>query len=125
VAESIEASAVPQRIEARRSACIDGFLGEPFPLPEAVQRLPTCRIAFTVSGVTGTEGRRPVSDGPVSAVDLDLTRWWSATGEACLRHVSRAPLFEMLHKLLLHSNGGSDVNRVRRETGKVLARMVD
>ena len=104
-AEDIEASPAAQRIEADRIAWIehlpkepaavfDWMLGQP---PQTVQRLLTFLVASTVNGITGTDTGRPVNDGLARALGLDMTRWWSATGEAYLQHVSKARVVEVVH----------------------------
>jgi ParB family chromosome partitioning protein len=104
-AEDIEASPAAQRIEADRIAWIenlpkepdavfDWMLGQP---SQTVQRLLTFLVASTVNGITGTDAGRPVNDGLARALGLDMTRWWSATGEAYLQHVSKARVVEVVH----------------------------
>lgn len=104
-AEDIEASPAAQRIEADRIAWIenlpkgpdavfDWMLRQP---PQTVQRLLTFLVASTVNGITGTDAGRPVNDGLARALGLDMTRWWSATGEAYLQHVSKARVVEVVH----------------------------
>jgi ParB family chromosome partitioning protein len=65
--------------------------------PQTVQRLLTFLVASTVNGITGTDAGRPVNDGLARALGLDMTRWWSATGEAYLQHVSKARVVEVVH----------------------------
>ncbi len=104
-AEDIEASPAAQRIEADRIAWIehlpkepdavfDWMLGQP---SQTVQRLLTFLVASTVNGITGTDAGRPINDGLARALGLDMTRWWSATGEAYLQHVSKARVVEVVH----------------------------
>lgn len=104
-AEDIEASPAAQRIEADRIAWIehlpkepeavfDWMLGQP---PQTVQRLLTFLVASTVNGINGTDAGRPVNDGLARALGLDMTRWWSATGEAYLQHVSKTRVVEVVH----------------------------
>jgi len=104
-AEDIEASPAARRIEADRIAWIehlpkepdavfDWMLGQP---SQTVQRLLTFLVASTVNGITGTDTGRPVNDGLARALGLDMTRWWSATGEAYLQHVSKARVVEVVH----------------------------
>jgi ParB family chromosome partitioning protein len=104
-AEDIEASPAAQRIEADRIAWIehlpkepdavfDWMLGQP---SQTVQRLLTFLVASTVNGITGTDAGRPINDGLARALGLDMTRCWSATGEAYLQHVSKARVVEVVH----------------------------
>jgi len=104
-AEDIEASPAARRIEADRidwiehlpkepDAVFDWMLRQP---PQTVQRLLTFLVASTVNGITGTDAGRPVNDGLARALGLDMTRWWSATGEAYLQHVSKARVVEVVH----------------------------
>lgn len=104
-AEDIEASPAAQRIEAVRIAWIEHLPKEPDAVfdwmlrqpPQTVQRLLTFLVACTVNGITGTDAGRPVNDGLACALGLDMTRWWSATGEAYLQHVSKARVVEVVH----------------------------
>ena len=104
-AEDIEASPAAQRIEADRAAWIANLPKEPDAVfdwmlrqpPQTVQRLLTFLVASTVNGITGTDTGRPVNDGLARALGLDMTRWWSATGEAYLQHVSKARVVEVVH----------------------------
>ena len=104
-AEDIEASPAAQRIEADRIAWIEHLPKEPDAVfdwmlrqpPQTVQRLLTFLVASTVNGITGTDTGRPVDDGLARALGLDMTRWWSATGEAYLQHVSKARVVEVVH----------------------------
>ncbi|MBS0449256.1 MAG: ParB N-terminal domain-containing protein [Proteobacteria bacterium] len=104
-AEDIEASPAAQRIEADRIAWIEHLPKEPDAVfdwmlqqpPQTVQRLLTFLVASTVNGITGTDADRPVNDGLARALGLDMTRWWSATGEAYLQHVSKARVVEVVH----------------------------
>ncbi len=104
-AEDIEASPAAQRIEADRIAWIEHLPKEPDAVfdwmlrqpPQTVQRLLTFLVASTVNGITGTDAGRPVNDGLARALGLDMTRWWSATGEAYLQHVSKARVVEVVH----------------------------
>ena len=104
-AEDIEASPAAQRIEADRIAWIESLPKEPDAVfdwmlrqpPQTVQRLLTFLVASTVNGITGTDAGRPVNDGLARALGLDMTRWWSATGEAYLQHVSKARVVEVVH----------------------------
>ena len=104
-AEDIEASPAAQRIEADRIAWIENLPKEPDAVfdwmlrqpPQTVQRLLTFLVASTVNGITGTDAGRPVNDGLARALGLDMTRWWSATGEAYLQHVSKARVVEVVH----------------------------
>lgn len=104
-AEDIEASPAAQRIEADRVAWIEHLPKEPDAVfdwmlrqpPQTVQRLLTFLVASTVNGITGTDAGRPVNDGLARALGLDMTRWWSATGEAYLQHVSKARVVEVVH----------------------------
>jgi ParB family chromosome partitioning protein len=106
-AEDIEASPAAQRIEADRAAWIENLPKEPEAVfdwmllqpPQTVQRLLTFLVASTVNGITGTDAGRPVNDGLARALGLDMTRWWSATGEAYLQHVSKARVVEVVHEL--------------------------
>ncbi len=103
-AEDIEASPAAQRIEADRIAWIEHLPKEPDAVfdwmlqqpPQTVQRLLTFLVASTVNGITGTDTGRPVNDGLARALGLDMTRWWSATGEAYLQHVSKARVVEVV-----------------------------
>ena len=104
-AEDIEASPAARRIEADRIAWIENLPKEPDAVfdwmlrqpPQTVQRLLTFLVAFTVNGIAGTDAGRPVNDGLARALGLDMTRWWSATGEAYLQHVSKARVVEVVH----------------------------
>ena len=104
-AEDIEASPAAQRIEAVRIAWIEHLPKEPDAVfdwmlrqpPQTVLRLLTFLVACTVNGITGTDAGRPVNDGLACALGLDMTRWWSATGEAYLQHVSKARVVEVVH----------------------------
>ncbi|MFZ5521275.1 ParB/RepB/Spo0J family partition protein [Caldimonas caldifontis] len=104
-AEDIEACQAAQRIEADRIAWIEHLPKEPDAVfdwmlrqpPQTVQRLLTFLVASTVNGITGTDTGRPVNDGLARALSLDMTRWWSATGEAYLQHVSKARVVEVVH----------------------------
>ena len=104
-AEDIEACQAAQRIEADRIAWIERLPKEPDAVfdwmlrqpPQTVQRLLTFLVASTVNGITGTDTGRPVNDGLARALGLDMTRWWSATGEAYLQHVSKARVVEVVH----------------------------
>jgi ParB family chromosome partitioning protein len=104
-AENIEASPAAQRIEADRAAWIENLPKEPGAVfdwmlrqpPQTVQRLLTFLVASTVNGITGSDAGRPVNDGLARALGLDMTRWWSATGEAYLQHVSKARVVEVVH----------------------------
>ena len=104
-AEDIEASPAARRIEADRIAWIENLPKEPDAVfdwmlrqpPQTVQRLLTFLVASTVNGITGTDAGRPVNDGLARALGLDMTRWWSATGEAYLQHVSKARVVEVVH----------------------------
>ena len=104
-AEDIEASPAAQRIEADRIAWIENLPKEPDAVfdwmlrqpPQTVQRLLTFLVASTVNGITGADTGRPVNDGLARALGLDMTRWWSATGEAYLQHVSKARVVEVVH----------------------------
>jgi ParB family chromosome partitioning protein len=104
-AEDIEASPAAQRIEADRIAWIEHLPKEPDAVfdwvlrqpPQTVQRLLTFLVASTVNGITGTDAGRPVNDGLARALGLDMTRWWSATGEAYLQHVSKARVVEVVN----------------------------
>ncbi|MGE0675216.1 MAG: ParB/RepB/Spo0J family partition protein [Methylibium sp.] len=106
-AEDIEASPAAQRIETDRAVWIECLPKEPSAVlgwmlaqpPEIVQRLLTFLVATTVNGITGTDGGRPVNDGLARAVGLDMTRWWSATGEAYLRHVPKARVVEVVREV--------------------------
>lgn len=104
-AEDIEASTAAQRIEADRAAWIENLPKEPGAVfdwmlrqpPQTVQRLLTFLVASTVNGITGTDAGRPVNDGLARALGLEMTRWWSATGEAYLQHVSKARVVEVVN----------------------------
>ena len=104
-AEDIEASPAAQRIEADRIAWIEHLPKEPDAVfdwmlrqpPQTVQRLLTFLVASTVNGTTGTDAGQSVNDGLARALGLDMTRWWSATGEAYLQHVSKARVVEVVH----------------------------
>lgn len=58
--------------------------------PKTAQQRLTFKVASAVNGFTGTDAGRPVNDGLARALGLDMTRWWSATGEAYLQRVSKA-----------------------------------
>lgn len=104
-AEDIEASPAAQRIEADRIAWIEHLPKEPDAVfdwmlqqpPQTVQRLLTFLVASTVNGITGADTGRPVNDGLARALGLEMTRWWSATGESYLQHVSKARVVEVVH----------------------------
>jgi ParB family chromosome partitioning protein len=104
-AEDIEGSPAAQRIEADRAASIENLPKEPDAVfdwmllqpTQTVQRLLTFLVASTVNGITGTDAGRPVNDGLARALGLDMTRWWSATGDAYLQHVSKARVVEVVH----------------------------
>lgn len=51
----------------------------------------------TVDGITGTDSGQPVNDGLARVLGLDATRRWLGTGEAYLRHVSKARVVEVVH----------------------------
>jgi ParB family transcriptional regulator, chromosome partitioning protein len=113
--EDIEASPAAQRIEADRIAWMEHLPKEPDAVfdwmlqqpPQTVQRLLTFLVASTVNGITGTDTGRRVNDGLAGALGLDMRRWWSATGEAYLQHVSKARVVEVVHTVAGAKAAGS------------------
>ena len=106
-ADDIDASEAGQRLEADRTVWIERLPKEPaavFPWllaqsAELVQGLLTFLIASTVNGIIGADSERQPNDGLACALGLDMTRWWTATGDAYLRHVSRARVVDVVHEV--------------------------
>jgi ParB family chromosome partitioning protein len=65
---------------------------------ELVLRLLSFLVASTVTGVDGLE-RASATDGLACALGLDMRRWWQATGQSYLSHVSKARILEVVTEL--------------------------
>ena len=63
---------------------------------QMVLRLLTFLVASSVTGVSGTEGDKQVTDPLAQALALDMTRWWRVTGPSYLDHVSKARIVEVV-----------------------------
>jgi ParB family transcriptional regulator, chromosome partitioning protein len=63
---------------------------------EVVLRLLAFLVASTVTGVEGTERDSCAMDGLATALGLDMRRWWQATGQSYLGHVSKARILEVV-----------------------------
>ena len=103
-AEDMADSAAWKKLDAERSALAaqmpdDGpgvfawLLDQDQP---TVLRLLTFLVASSVTGVSGTEGDKQVTDPLAQALALDMTRWWRVTGPSYLDHVSKARIIEVV-----------------------------
>jgi ParB family chromosome partitioning protein len=63
---------------------------------DTVLRLLTFLVACTVTGVDGIERDTRAADGLARALGLDMRRWWSATSDTYLAHVSKARILEVV-----------------------------
>lgn len=64
--------------------------------PDTVRQLFTFLVAITVTGVYGTDPAQQRTDGIAQALNLDMTKWWEATGPSCFQHVSKARATEVV-----------------------------
>jgi ParB family chromosome partitioning protein len=64
--------------------------------PDTVRQLFTFLVAITVTGVYGTEPGQQRTDGIARALNLDMTKWWEATGPSYFQHVSKARATEVV-----------------------------
>jgi len=102
--EDMADSAAWKKLDAERSAWVaqmpdDGpgvfawLLDQDQP---TVLRLLAFLVASSVTGVSGTEGDKQVTDPLAQALALDMTRWWQVTGPSYLDHVSKARIVEVV-----------------------------
>ena len=61
-----------------------------------VMQLLTLLVASSVTGVSGVERDRQSTDALATALNLDMTRWWTATGTSYLSHVSKSRILDVV-----------------------------
>jgi ParB family chromosome partitioning protein len=87
-AEDIEASPAWARLQAERAAWADRLPREPDAIfgwllsqhQATVLHLLALTVAATVNGICGAETERSCNEALAEALELDMSRWWSATG---------------------------------------------
>lgn len=103
-AEDMKASAAWTRLQQEREAWqrllpqendayFPWLLSQP---PGVVLKLLTFVIALTVKGLYGSEPERHCNEALAQAVDLDMTRWWTVSGDSYLNHVSKGRVAEVV-----------------------------
>ena len=96
-AEDMEASAAWLQMDSERKAWADQLPQEPDAVlgwllvqeQAIVLQLLTFLVASTVTGIYGIEPRSQSTDALALALDLDMRRWWTASGSSYLNHVSK------------------------------------
>ena len=61
-----------------------------------VVQLLTLLVASSVTGVSGVERDRQSTDALAVALNLDMTKWWAATGASYLSHVSKSRILDVV-----------------------------
>ena len=61
-----------------------------------VVQLLTLLVASSVTGVSGVERERQSTDALATALNLDMTKWWTATGASYLSHVSKSRILDVV-----------------------------
>jgi len=103
-AEDMESSPAWTRLQAERAAWIERLPKQPEAIfgwllaqdqATALQLL-TFAVAVTVKGIHAAETDQPSNEAIAQALDLDMTRWWSATGPSYFDHVSKARILDVV-----------------------------
>ena len=61
-----------------------------------VMQLLTLLVASSVTGVSGVERDKQSNDALATALNLDMTQWWTATGASYLSHVSKSRILDVV-----------------------------
>lgn len=61
-----------------------------------VMQLLTLLVASSVTGVSGVERDKQSTDALATALNLDMTQWWTATGTSYLSHVSKSRILDVV-----------------------------
>ena len=61
-----------------------------------VMQLLTLLVASSVTGVSGVERDKQSTDALATALNLDMSKWWAATGASYLSHVSKFRILDVV-----------------------------
>ena len=61
-----------------------------------VMKLLTLLVASSVTGVSGVERDKQSTDALATALNLDMTKWWTVTGTSYLSHVSKSRILDVV-----------------------------
>lgn len=74
-------------------ACFPWLLSQP---PGVVLKLLTFVVAITVKGIYAKEPERQCNEAVAQALNLDMTAWWTVSGDSYLDHVSKDRVVEVV-----------------------------
>ncbi|MDR3368825.1 ParB/RepB/Spo0J family partition protein [Rhodoferax sp.] len=121
-ADDMKTSAAWQKMEAERAAwaarlpeSVDAIF--PWVLaqePITVQQLLIFLIASAVTGVYGVERSKQSTDAMAVALGLDMSKWWSATGQSYFNHVSKARILEVVTEAI-DANAASPLEPLKKD----------
>ena len=121
-ADDMEACAAWQKMEAERKTWA-GKLPEdmeavlPWLLEQdqtTVLRLLTFAVAATVTGIYGTERDKQSNDALAAALELDMSKWWCATGPSYFNHVSKGRILEVVTEAV-DANAASPLAALKKD----------
>ncbi|MFS8973888.1 ParB N-terminal domain-containing protein [Cupriavidus necator] len=101
IADDLQATTLRKKLQATRTELLKGLpksnselLPHLIALPQQdlLQLLALC-TATSVDAIAGSEGPN-AADAVAEAVDLDMSQWWTATGDSYLQHVPKAKVVE-------------------------------
>ncbi len=121
-ADDIEVSAAWAKLQAERAAWAERLpenLDEIFPwlLTQewaTVLQLLTFVVAVTVTGIYGTEPKQQSNDALASALGLDMSKWWTATGASYFNHVSKARILDVVTEAV-NANAASPLAALKKD----------
>ena len=88
-----ERQAWVQRLPGKAEAVLPWLLQQE---QAAVVQLLTLLVASSVAGVSGVERDKQSTDALAVALNLDMTKWWTATGASYLSHVSKSRILDVV-----------------------------
>lgn len=74
-------------------ACLPWLLSKP---PGVVLKLLTFVVAISVKGIYAKEPERQCNEAVAQALNLDMTAWWTVSGDSYLDHVSKNRVVEVV-----------------------------
>lgn len=79
-----------------------------------VMQLLTLLVASSVTGVSGVEREKQSTDALATALNLDMTKWWTATGASYLSHVSKSRILDVVTEVA-GANAASPLTALKKD----------
>jgi ParB family chromosome partitioning protein len=79
-----------------------------------VMQLLTLLVASSVTGVSGVERDKQSTDALATALNLDMTKWWAATGASYLSHVSKSRILDVVTEAV-DANAASPLAALKKD----------